>query len=94
MFHAINAWLARRLRQIVDIGLADDNAIAVAHGWNAQQVKPGTWSYRDPRFIYRSFDRTHGSTGCASCDDKIAEWFHFSGDLGISKQAVQARRWF
>ena len=50
MFHAINQQLARLRRQILEIGLARDNAIAAAHGWQARQVKPGTWSYRDPRF--------------------------------------------
>ena len=50
MFHAINQQLARLWRQILEIGLARDNAIAAAHGWQARQVKPGTWSYRDPRF--------------------------------------------
>jgi len=50
MFHAINQQLARLRRQILDIGLVRDNAIAAAHGWQARQVKPGTWSYRDPRF--------------------------------------------
>jgi hypothetical protein len=50
MFHAINQQLARLRRQILDIGLTRDNAIAAAHGWHARQVKPGTWSYRDPRF--------------------------------------------
>ena len=54
MSHAINAWLARHLRQILNIGLARDNAIAAAHGWQARQVKPGTWSYRDRGFIYRA----------------------------------------
>ena len=56
MFHAINAWLARHWRQILNLGLARDNAFAAVHGWQARQVKPDTWSYRDPRFIYRKFE--------------------------------------
>jgi hypothetical protein len=79
MFHAINARLGRQARQIRDIGLANDNAIAVGHGWHAQQVTPGTWSYRNPRFIYLAFARTQPSTGCIWCDDKIAEWFYYLG---------------
>lgn len=74
MSNVINAWLARHLRQILNIGLARDNAIAAVHGWQARQVKPGTWSYRDPRFIYRKFEVTQPSTGCQFCDGKIAEW--------------------
>ena len=54
MFHAINQQLARLRRQILEIGLAHDNAIAAAHGWQARQVKPGTWCYRDPRFDTRN----------------------------------------
>ena len=50
MFHAINQQLTRLWRQILDIGLARDNAIAAAHGWQARRVKLGKWSYRDPRF--------------------------------------------
>ena len=50
MFHAINQQLTRLRRQILEIGLARDNAAAAAHGWQARQVKPGIWSYRDPRF--------------------------------------------
>ena len=50
MFHAINARLARQARRIRDIGLARDNATAAAHGWQAHEIKPGTWRYRDPRF--------------------------------------------
>jgi hypothetical protein len=50
MFHVINQQLARLWRQILEIELARDNATAAAHGWQVRQVKPGTWSYRDPRF--------------------------------------------
>jgi hypothetical protein len=88
MFHAINARLGRHARQIRDTGLANDNAIAIAHGWHAQQVKPCTWSYRDPRFIYLTFTRTQLSTGCTWCDDKIAEWFFYLGPDPM----VKARR--
>jgi hypothetical protein len=88
MFHATNARLGRRARQIRDIGLANDNAIATAHGWHAQQVKPGTWSYRDPRFIYLSFTGTQPDTGCTWCDDKIAEWSYYLGP----DHMVKARR--
>lgn len=83
--------VARHSRQILDIGLARDNAIAAAHGWNAQQVKPGTWSNRDPRFIFRTFERTQDATGCAPCDDKIAEWFSDAGL--ICGNRAKARRW-
>ncbi len=38
-----------------------------AHGWHAQVIKPGTWSYRDPRFTYRKFELTQPSTGCEFC---------------------------
>ena len=93
MFHAINQQLARLRRQILEIGLARDNAIAAAHGWHARQIRLGTWSYRDPRFIYLKFERTQPSSGCTWCDDKIAEWLYYSGDLGISKPGVKARRW-
>lgn len=92
MFHAINAWLARLLRQILDIGLARDDAIAAANGWNAWQVKPGTWAYRDPRFISRTFERTQQGTGCTQCDDKIAEWFS-DGGLICGTRPANARRW-
>jgi hypothetical protein len=92
MFHAIKAWLACLLRQILEIGLEHDSALAVAYGWHAWQVKPGTWSYRDPRFIYRIFDHTHGSTGCPWCDSKVAEWLYYSGDFGPTECTVQAGR--
>lgn len=77
MFHVINAWLARHLRQILNIRLARDNAIAAAHGWQAWQVKPGTWSYADPRFEDRAVALIQASTpgtGCEFCDEKVAEW--------------------
>jgi hypothetical protein len=88
MFHAIKAWLTRHLRQILDIGLALDNATAAVHGWQARQVRPGTWSYRDPRFAYFRFVRTQPSTGCTWCDDKIAEWL----DPATGLDSVQVRR--
>ena len=51
MFHATNAFLGRQVRRILDIGLARDNmAAAAAYGWQAREITPGTWSYRDPRF--------------------------------------------
>jgi hypothetical protein len=93
MFHAINAWLARLLRQILEIGLERDNTFAVAHGWHAQQIKPGTWAYRDPRFIHRKFRHTYGSTGCPWCDSKVAEWLYDVGHFNTRTQAVQLGRW-
>lgn len=96
MFHAINAWLARHRRQIHNVtGVARDNAIAAAHGWHAEQIKPGTWSYRDPRFIYRKFELTQPSSGCEFCDDKIAEWLYDSGhlELDASDRIEMDRRW-
>ena len=92
MFHAISAWLARHVWQIVSAGATRDNAIAAAHGWLARQIKPGIWSYRDPRFIYRIFEHTHQSTGCTWCDGKIAEWLYFA-NFGTSDLTGQARRW-
>jgi hypothetical protein len=89
MFHVINAYLGRQVRRIRDLGLDNDNTAAAAHGWQAQQISPGTWSYQDPRFIYLAFARTQPSTGCTWCDDKIAEWFYDSGP----DQMVKARRW-
>ena len=53
MFHAINARLGRHARRIRDLGLARDNTAAAAHGWQAREIKPGTWRYRDPRFDHR-----------------------------------------
>jgi hypothetical protein len=50
MFHAINAWLGRHARQIRDLGLARDHQTAAGHRWQARQITPGTWQYRDPRF--------------------------------------------
>ena len=50
MFHATNARLGRQARRIRDIGLARDNMAAAAHGWQAREITPGTWRYRDPRF--------------------------------------------
>ena len=93
MFHAIKAWLARLLRQILEMGLERDNAVAVAYGWHAQQIKPGTWSYRGSRLIHRKFDHTHESTGCPWCDSKIAEWLYYSDDLCPAESEAQAGRW-
>jgi hypothetical protein len=92
MFHAINQWLSRHARQILEIGLTRDNAVAAAQGWNARQVKLGTWSYRDPRFIYRSFEFTQPSTGCTWCDGKLAGWIDDS-DLASGNRKVKIRRW-
>ncbi len=50
MSHAINAWLGRHARQIRDLGLARDNQIAADHRWQAREIKPSIWEYRDPRF--------------------------------------------
>jgi hypothetical protein len=74
MFHRINAWLARHLRQILNIGLARDHAAAVAHGWDAWQVGPATWSFADPRFVNRAVAHMERDTGCTFCDDKVSEW--------------------
>ena len=63
MFHAINAcsWRVSG-RQILDIGLARDNAIAAAHGWQARQVKPGTWSLPRPAVRPARTGKSHGSS--------------------------------
>ena len=53
MFHATNARLARQVRRIRDIGLAHDNTAAATQGWQAREITPGTWRYRDPRFDTR-----------------------------------------
>ena len=53
MFHATNARLSRQARRIRDHGLARDNTAATAHGWQAREITPGTWRYRDPRFDHR-----------------------------------------
>jgi hypothetical protein len=53
MFHATNARLARQVRRIRDIGLAHDNTAAATKGWQACEITPGTWRYRDPRFDTR-----------------------------------------
>jgi hypothetical protein len=92
MFHGINAWLARHLRQANDyLGLARDNDLAAAQGWQANKIRLGTWSSRDPRFAYRKFALTETGTGCEFCDDKIAEWLY--SDLPASNQLEKARRW-
>ena len=62
MFHATNARLGRQARRIRDIGLARDNTAAAAHGWQAREIKPGTWRYRDPRFDHRQRARLDTST--------------------------------
>jgi hypothetical protein len=54
MFHATNARLGRQARKIRDIRLAGDNQAATAHGWQTQEIRPGTWRYRDPRFGHRA----------------------------------------
>jgi hypothetical protein len=90
MFHATKTWLARLLRQILGIGLERDNAFANAHGWHAQQIKPGTWAYCDPRFIHRKFHHIYGSTGCPWCDSKVAEWLYHAEDFS---PAEGAGRW-
>jgi hypothetical protein len=74
MFHRINAWLARHLRQILSIGLARDHATAAAQGWSTWQVGPATWSYADPRFENRAVAHMERDTGCTFCDDKVSEW--------------------
>lgn len=53
MFHAIKAFLSRKVHRIRNIGADRANAIAAAHGWQAWEIKPGTWRYRDPRFDQR-----------------------------------------
>jgi hypothetical protein len=53
MFHATNARLGRKARRIRDIRVTRDNQAASAHGWQAREIKPGTWRYRDPRFDHR-----------------------------------------
>jgi hypothetical protein len=50
MFHAISGWLTRHARQIRDYRLNADQAYAIAHGWQSDEVAPGAWIYRDPRF--------------------------------------------
>ena len=54
MFHATNARLGRQARKIRDIRVARDGQAATAHRWQAQEIKPGTWCYRDPRFDHRA----------------------------------------
>jgi hypothetical protein len=54
MFHAINRWLAGHCRQILDHGIARDHATAARNGWQIRQIRPATWSYRDPRFPTRA----------------------------------------
>jgi hypothetical protein len=51
MFHVISGWLARHVRRIRDYRLAADQAFALAHGWQAEQVGKDAWIYRDPRFV-------------------------------------------
>jgi hypothetical protein len=62
MFHAINAFLSRKVYRIRNIGADRANAIAAAHGWQAWEIKPGTWRYRDPRFDQRQQARLGTST--------------------------------
>jgi hypothetical protein len=54
MFHATNARLGRQARKVRDIRVARDNQAATVHGWQAQEIKSGTWCYRDPRFGHRA----------------------------------------
>jgi hypothetical protein len=61
------------------------------HGWRGRQVKPGTWAYRDQRFIYRTFESAQLSTGCTWCDDKVAEWL-FDADVDLTACAISRRR--
>ena len=58
MVHAINAWLTRLQRQILNGGHARDNQAAAMHSWQARQIRPGTWFYRDPRFGQRAAGKT------------------------------------
>ena len=90
MFHASSAWLTRHLRKVLEIGLTRDNGTADANGWHARQVKPGTWSYRDPRFTFLAFARTQPTTDCRWCDDKVAEWL----DPATGLVTAKARRRF
>jgi hypothetical protein len=77
MSHVSNGWLARHLRQAINrLGPELANTAAAAHGWQAAQIRRGTWSYRDPRFMYRNFAMTQNSSGCEFCDDKIAQWLY------------------
>ena len=92
MFHAINHWLTRLLRQVFEFRVARDQAFAAAQGWEARRVKLGTWQYRDPRFTYRAIEMSGQSTGCNWCDDKVAEWINDSG-LTTGNRPGKARRW-
>jgi hypothetical protein len=49
MAHVISAWL-RRLVARIQAGPDRANQIAARYGWQCEQVRPGTWRYRDPRF--------------------------------------------
>ena len=49
MAHVISAWL-RRLVARIQARPDRDNHIAACHGWQCEQIRPGTWRYRDPRF--------------------------------------------
>lgn len=50
MFYVTSGWLTRHARQLRDFRVQADQAFAIAHGWQAEQVAPGAWMYRDPRF--------------------------------------------
>jgi hypothetical protein len=85
MLHANSAWPARHARQIRDTGLARDNTTAARHGWQAREITPGTWSYRDPRFaslaVIRAAQPHVSSTGptwaqAALRDRLTAAWPH------------------
>lgn len=89
----------RRTRHTTALSLTHmhsrQTAESPALAWQARQVKPGTWSYRDPRFIYRKFELTQPSTGCEFCDGKIAEWLDApdSLDLDATDRLEIERRW-
>jgi hypothetical protein len=50
MFHATSQALTRLASRIRDHGLARDQQIAAAHGWQAEHIGGSTYRYRDPRF--------------------------------------------
>ncbi len=49
MFHASTAPITRLVRRLRS-RLALDSEYAAWHGWQVQQIRPGTYRYRDPRF--------------------------------------------
>ena len=50
MFHATSQALTRLASRIRDHGLACDQQIAAAHGWQVEHIAGSTYRYRDPRF--------------------------------------------